>query len=166
MGLALAAGGCDARTRTQVVVFLDSDVALEDMDGYRILVFGPDDLGWPPDDTRAVTDRGYPILDEESLPVSFGVAPRDGDAERRVRILVRATSTALVDDANPTGTTGLQTTAVTDFVDHESRRLDMFLAASCTGVTCNEGQTCAPDGCKPEDVDANVLPRWDGDGVR
>jgi hypothetical protein len=137
------------------------------MDGYRILVFGPSDLQWPPEDAAAVTDRGYPILDETSLPVSFGVAPRDGDENRRVRILVRATSTAVVSDDNLTGLTGLETTAVTNFVAQESRRLDLFLAASCTGVTCNDAETCTEAGCEPEYVDAHALPRWvAGDGVR
>lgn len=158
----LGAAAC-APTRTEVVVLIDTDVPRTEMDGYRILVFEPEDIAPSVAETEAVTDRWFPILDEPpfTLPSSFGVAPRDGDAARMVRIVVQGTLTALRDpDTNPFAKMGLQTSVVTNFVDGEVRRLDLVLAAACVGVECPVGQSCGVGGCHDELVDAAALPRW------
>ena len=162
--LALGVAAC-VPTRTQLVVVVSSDVPREDMDGYRILVFGEGDLEPPFAEGRAVTVRAEPIRDEPpfTLPASFGVGPREGDAERRVRVLLQGTlTTAIVDPGNPYGEIGLETTAVIGFVEHEHRRLDMTLSAACIGMVCDPGQTCGADGCQAEEIDVRTLPRWQG----
>jgi len=157
----LGAPSCDS-ARTEVVVVLDTDVPRTDMDGYRILVFGPEDLSPATPEEDAVTDRTFPILDEPpfQLPASFGVAPRDGDADRMVRIVAQGRLTALESVDNPFGKMGIETSAVTGFVGGEVRQLDLFLKAACAEIDCNSGQTCSEDGCIDERVDVGSLPRW------
>ncbi len=157
----LGAPSCDSK-RTEVVVVLDTDVPRTDMDGYRILVFGSEDLSAGAPEENAVTDRAFPILDEPpfQLPASFGVAPRDGDADRMVRIVAQGRLTALESVDNPFGEMGIETSAVTGFLEGEVRQLDLVLAAGCAGVECSAGLTCAENGCIDERVEVGRLPPW------
>jgi hypothetical protein len=80
----LAALGCQAEIRAQIVVVVHTDLEVPaELEEVQILVFGPGDPETMPrrDSTVRVGPGG------QTLPFSFGVAPRDEDTSRVVRIV-------------------------------------------------------------------------------
>lgn len=143
LGVIGLAAGCVEKP-TQLLVFVDTDFPEGDLDGFGVRVVGPDE---------EVHDRGsFSLVGEDPvvLPASFGVAPRGGEAGRRVVIEV---------DAIDQGTVLFTTRARTSFVEGEIVRLDVFLARRCRyeALDCPADQTCGPDGCEPIDVSVEDL---------
>ncbi len=134
---------------TELMVVVDTDLAVPGaLDGFNVRVLT--ELG--------VTEASvhYDLIgDQVSLPATFGVVPRDGDADRRVTVEV---------DATLAGSVRLTTSAVTGFVEGRDLWLDMFLACDCVGTTCPENETCRRDGCVPEAADPDELPEHRPDG--
>ncbi len=126
---------------------VDTDLEVgPEIDGFDVRVWGPAD--------RLVLERDYELVGPAAvtLPASFGVAPRDGDADRSVRIAVRA--------SRPNAAAGtLEARARTGYVEQETLRLDLFLARACIGVECREEMTCRAGDCEPERIDPETLPR-------
>lgn len=139
---------------TQVVVLIDTDMREpRELDGFRVLVTNAE--GEPRlDRTFELTtpSAGGEVV---TLPATFGVRPRGGDADRPVTITVQALrGTPLAER--------FHTTARTTFVEHHRLRLDMFLARRCLTERCPAGETCRAQGCEPEEIDPRGLPDWTG----
>ena len=123
-----------------------------------------------------ISSRGAQPTDQDlaTLPFSFGVAPHDDAAKRRVRIVVRACKTSsrdgsdpLCSDADPSGTTFgtpvLETQVITGFRQFHTLRVPLFLWRSCRGrdITCEQNDpnsTCLAGACTSATVATNVLP--------
>jgi len=144
--LLAAIAGCEV-SPTQLLVVVNTDLAVPaEVDEVRIRVRGPGSD--PPREDRSVSLTDAP----GRLPASFGVAPRDGDPDRRVTVA----ADALLD-----GAVVVTTSAATAFVEQKTLRLDLFLARGCRNVTCPEGQTCRDEGCESVDVDPDDLPTYE-----
>ncbi len=82
-------------------------------------------------------------------PFSFAVVPLEDDPDRKIQIDLVALDgdRALV----------LERRARIGFEPHRSLLLEMFLAASCRGAACDEGDTCTADGCVSDQIDTGDL---------
>jgi len=139
--------GCTVQP-TQLVVIVDTDMTAEELDGFS---------------TRVLDGRGQ-VVGERTfargtvppavlLPATFGVAPKDRDADRRVTVEVVALHA---------GDELFRTRAVTGFIREQALALDMFLAERCVleASTCGTGRTCRRTGCEDEVVDPDTLSRY------
>jgi len=148
---ALALAGCDDDP-TQLIVSIDSDLAVpSQLAVLRASVFVGDERKWQDE---------FTIAPVGSLPLSFGVAPADGDPLVAITVMVQALA--------PGGHVTVQRRVTTRLVPGQSVLLPLFLAKSCVNVTCPQGQTCTEDGCEPEEIDvgrdASVSPDAAVDG--
>jgi hypothetical protein len=150
--LAAALLGCSADPLTELVVVINSDMAVPaEFDGFRVVVKSHDE--------EVSTDRHYFVGETSGkvrLPADFGIIPRGGDASRRVTVEVSATTS---------GAALFSTRAITGFVEGKTLRLDMFLAKRCLweAAKCESNETCRVEGCVPEEVDPGSLPEFDPD---
>lgn len=146
--LTLAASACSVDA-TQLVVVVGTDLRVPaQLDALVIEVEGQGTRFVGPE-VRLEGDGAA------SLPASFGVAPKDGDARRRVSVRVSG-----LHDGAPV----IAARAGTSFIEHRRLRLDLFLAQSCLPLfaRCEEqGQTCAQGVCVDPWRDPTGLPRWD-----
>lgn len=143
--------GCSADPVTELVVVVNSDMAVPDeFDGFRVIVKG--------NDGDVATDR-YFFIGKESgkvlLPADFGLIPKDGDASRHVNVEIFAQAS---------GADLFSTRAITGFVEGKTLRLDMFLARRCLSEAkaCKPNETCRTNGCEPAEIDPGSLPEFDG----
>lgn len=147
LALALAAS-CSAScggdsTLTEVVIVVDSDLDVPgDIDEIFIEVTSPrGEL----QTSSAPLGAGQP-----RLPRTLGMIHEGGRlGPFTVRVLAR--------DA---GGTRVSRTARFSFEQGESRRLRVFLPASCVAVTCDTDQTCSESGCAG--IDVPELEPWTG----
>lgn len=139
-----AVGSCREVEPTQLVVVIDSDMAVpRELDAYRVTVTGPD---------GRVLDEQLPAAGDSALPASFGVKPRGGRANRAVTVAVTAMHA---------GGALFDTRAVTSFVEERRLRLDMFLARRCVASACAPQETCRQGRCVDPEIDARDLPGYD-----
>ena len=133
--LALLLVGCSASHVTQLVVVVDSDLAVPSaLDAVRVDVQGPSGM------TETI-ERDLAGADRIELPLTFSLVPA-GDA------LGPVTLTAV---GLRGGTEVVSRSAVVTLAKDESRVLVLFLGASCVDVDCSaSGYTCVEGECVAE----------------
>lgn len=145
-GCALLAASCAGPSLTEILVVVDTDLAVPaQLARVRFLVRGPDGeerLAWadfaagePRPAVLALVHRGGPLG-----PVAVDVRGERGAGEV---IVERSAEVA--------------------FFPGEVLVLPMHLLARCTGVRCAELDTCGEAGCGPRAIDPATLPRWNGE---
>lgn len=153
---ALALSGCTG-TATQLLAVVDSDYEPgEELGFVRVLVQGPDVELEDADRLEYEVVASDPELNQLTVPFSFGVRPRGGDADRRARIEV--TGFANREDFAD-GIALTRQTRRTGFEAGRMLELPMFLSRECEGVSCGSEQTCDRGECVPMDVPARELER-------
>ncbi len=88
----------------------------------------------------------------EVLPLSFGVEPAGGDANRTVTLNL----TLSLDDA-----VLVSREVVVGFVAGKQLLLEVTLQQSCAAVSCEGGDTCVSGTCTSAVIDATTLPEVD-----
>lgn len=136
---AIVAASCS--TQTQLLVFVDSDLAIPGaLDRLRVEV--------------QVGERGMAadaaLSSRADLPQTLGVTGSGGDEVRVVAIGSRG------------DTEVVRQVLSTSFVAGETRVVALSLASSCVGVSCGDGETCLLGVCRRATVDGTALPVWDG----
>lgn len=151
MGAAcLGLAGCVASPRTELIVFVDSDLARPDPLSRITLSVRHADRELGP--FSEVVDPGR--ANAQALPVSLGITNRTvGDEE----IEIRATA------ANRDGELVAQRARVR-FVPGETRALCLRLDEACRGVECGEA-TCVAGTCLDAHLEAASLPTVDAASV-
>jgi hypothetical protein len=141
----LAASGCTAPT-SQLVVVVDSDLVVPtELGSVRVTTSHEGTM-------VAQVDFAVALVASETkvtVPFSFGVVPVDGDASRRIRVVVEALDSL--------GAPVVSTSASVGFIRGRSLVLPMYLAKSCIAIECPSGQTCTRNGCVPETIDPETL---------
>ena len=129
--------GC---TQSQMLVILDTDLSIPDHAAeIRVLIESPggEVLGGHVFDLRTSTP-----------PLSFGLAPADAAPDAPLFVEAQALAAdGQVVVAQPAYLT----------IPAGKTRYLMVLAASCVGVRCSPGKTCAPSGCREEAVDPDEI---------
>lgn len=148
LGAVLALVGCGTE-RTEIVVVIDSDLAVPDeLDAIRVQVTGPDGST---KNAGAMLGPG-----ETPLPRTLGLVHEDGPLSP-VRILV-------------TGRSGdsdvIERRATTAFIEGRTLLLRMDLLRSCVAVVCDADQSCLSGSCRSAEVDPGSLPEWQGQATR
>lgn len=133
--------------RTQLVVVVGTDVATPSlMQEIEVVVNDKDG-----------EEVGSELFDlaAESVPLSFGLEPRGDlkDEEVNIRVEGRDIARTLV----------IERRVITGFVPFERRLLQIFLASSCSTVSCPDDQTCEGTSCVSARVDVLNLPFFDPD---
>ena len=152
LALALGAGLCLScrQPATQLVVLVDTDYVVPgELSDLRVVV---SDLGGDRSSELdfVLNGRGENEPPRYAVPLSFGVVPFEGDAGRRVQIMVTGR-------APGAGTSLVTRRARTGFLEGQSLLLPMFLLRSCEGVICGDGETCDDGVCVPDEVDPLTL---------
>ena len=142
LGLVCLGLGCTETTQLIVAVDTDFEVPaeLDRIDAYSLRSDGTSSgvLSWD--------------LTSQPVPFSFGVAPKSGDEDLQITIVVEGHAGAALRVA---------ATARTGFVRGESRRLPIFLAKDCVGVPCADEQTCSAGACVSDEVPPESLAPYD-----
>lgn len=148
LALALALIACDDGASTELIVVVDTDLAIPGaLDRVDIRVMSPGG--------RSVSaSASFVGAEAVTLPVSLGVTPSgDGDTGA-VRIEVTGLS------ADTVVVTGRVTTS---FVEGERRLVPIFLEAACATVDCSSDEdTCRLGTCVSAAVAPETLPLFDG----
>lgn len=140
-----ALSGCSASHVTQLVVVVDSDLAVPSaLDGIRVAIEGPSGM------TQTI-ERSLVGPGRLELPMSFSLVPA-GDALGPVEVVATGTRD---------GTDVITRSAIVTLVQDESRVLVLFLGANCVGVECTGGYTCVEGQCV--DPRINELPPFTGE---
>lgn len=146
IALALALAGCSVAAPTQLVVVVDTDLAIpRATDAIRVEVVGPSGM--------RETERAT-LADGHDLPLTLGVAPSGGSLGP---IEVIATAHLGV-------STVVERRHRVTLVQGETRTLILHLTAECAAraTPCAAGETCGENGCLDVDIDAAELPAWGG----
>lgn len=128
---------------TQLVVVVDSNLSGAEMDAVEVVVRG----------LEGGEQRAVASLADGSLPRFVGIERRGGSLGP-IEIEARAML-----GGSPTITQVRRTS----FVAGETRRVDLYLAAACRGVTCPD-ETCERGTCESVDVSPDALLPWEGLG--
>ncbi len=141
--LALACLSCGEASLTQVVLVVDSDLAVPaELDEIDVTITRP---GGATEFATALLGPG------DSLPRTLTLVPETQvDQSVRVDIVARHARTFL-----------LQRSARFAFMPGESAILRLTLIAACQSISCEADETCGETGCEP--IDAELL-AWDGFG--
>jgi hypothetical protein len=135
-----ALAACTSK-RTELVVLVDSDYAVPAELAKIEAIVKP-------------TEGGEQMAHEfvlGALPLSFGVVPPGGDANRKLDVLVEG--------VDPGGRALVTRHAISGFIEGKTLLLDMFLAKSCAGGGgCAAADTCTEHGCAPATIDPGTLP--------
>lgn len=124
--------GCREVPATQLLVLIDSDLMVaSELNNIRVQVTDPSGQSVYTQNDFRLRPTARPA--SYVLPISFGVVPIEGDASRRVRVIVTADTV----DTNR----HIELSALAGFVPDRKLLLTMFLERACLGVT----DTCAPD---------------------
>lgn len=145
VGAIVLAPGCGSNERTQLVVVVDTDMAVPAQLASVSAEVAPG---------SGCTQCAHEFaLDGEgavSMPFSFGVAPRDGDASRPVELEVEGRDAA--------GTVIVRRVVRTGFVRGRTLLLRVRLEAGCVGMlTCAAATTCIAGACGDPFVDPGSL---------
>ncbi len=141
--------GCREVPATQLLVLIDSDLMVGgELNNVRVQVADPSGQNIYSDRSFRLTTNPRPA--SYALPISFGLVPIDGDASRRVRVIV---TTDTVDTNRH-----IELSALAGFVPDRKLLLAMFLERACLGVTetCSPDQTCREGRC--QNVEISSLP--------
>ncbi|MCC7540296.1 MAG: hypothetical protein IT379_29020 [Deltaproteobacteria bacterium] len=135
---------------TEVVVVIDSDLPIPDTLG-RVEM-----AAWSPraEPLRTALDLESP----DDLPRTLVLFPRTGESGRF--------SLSVIGLPSPDFRSVVVRRDVdAAFVPGQTRVLDLFLSAACaaTWSTCGPGETCDAGRCRPVELDASELPRWQGE---
>lgn len=134
-----------SKPATQLVVVVDTDYAVpEELAEIRARIEAPDGTEVSAA-SFALTGADQPQPTRFVVPLSFGVVPVDGDASRRLEVIVSG--------MDPEGRRLVVRSARTGFIEGRTLRLPMFLLRSCESVECGEGQTCDEGVCVPNEID-------------
>ncbi len=123
--------GCSSASVTELVVLVRADVPVPDLE---ITVTGPDG-----------TVRVDEHVHAPTFPLSV-VLTRDHAPYGPVTVHIAGGE--------------LQSDAITDMVQGDRRRLEMWLSESCLCVTCDANSTCREGLCEDRHVSSSLLPRW------
>jgi hypothetical protein len=150
--LSLLTLACD-RPATQLIVVVDTDYTVPGELGFiRAIVRDENEIETSSLERDLVASQNAADDTHATMPCSFAVVPKGGDASRTVIVEIEG-----FDQRG--GRSLVVRRAVTGFVKEETRLLTLFLAKSCEGLDCGAGQTCTENGCASDDVDPNSLPR-------
>jgi len=142
---AVSVGAGCSRPATQLVVVVDSDLTVpSETVSVRARVRALERADAREPRTFALTGPG-----SLTLPFSFGVVPPDGDATRRVELVVEALDAA--------GEVVVSRLVRTGFVRNQSLRLPVFLATQCRDVLCAADLACERGTCVPAEVAPETL---------
>ena len=154
LGVALACVGCAAPPTGEIMLAIDTDLALQkDIDMVKIEVsrggvssreIEVQDFD-PSSGPRLPATLGVIVPEDPSAPVTMQVTAWSGNVE----LISREITTTIPEDRAAT--------------------LRMPLHFLCRNVTCSSGQTCAAGRCVPSTIDSGNLPDYDeaaifGDG--
>lgn len=129
---------------TEILVVVRSDLAVpSEIDGLRVEVTGSE---------RMSATGTFEGPGARGFPRTVGVVRSGGS---NGPITIRAVG--LLDGAEV-----VERSAVTSFLDGQTRVLTLQLNRACISQTCPGGQTCAAGDCISEQVDPNDLPTYDG----
>ena len=140
--IAALIAGCASRDPAQLVVVVTSDLAVPaELDGLEIRL--RDAAG------AILEERALLLRGAGALPLSFGVAPLEGDVRRPADVEVAAISQQQV---------RFRTRIRTRFLPGKRLRLDVFLAKSCIAAACPDSVACLRGACTgPVDVPPETL---------
>lgn len=147
---ALGCAGCAAPTTGEVMLAIDSDLALpRDLDTLSIQISKEraillstsfPDIG-PASGTRLPATLGVIVSEDPSTPVTVRVVGQSHGVERVVNEVT------------------------TTIPEERVAMLRMPLQFLCGDVTCPPGQTCAAGACVPDSVDSSSLPDYNQDAI-
>jgi hypothetical protein len=144
LGLCLLACSAPELPRTELVVVVDSDLALgEQVDTLRIEATGPD---------GSVQSASVELAAGTKLPHTLGLV-REGGALGMIRVV----AVGLLGDEEI-----LRREAELSFIAEKTLSLPMHLVTSCLARECGRGETCSEFGCVAVRVDATRLADWHG----
>ncbi len=144
----LALLGCseEVRPRTQLVVVVDTDLAIPDqLDEIVISAEGP---GSSSHEASAALGE-----DEPRLPRYLSFDHQKGPLG----------PIAVTVSGKRDGETVLTREADVSFVAGRTLVLPLHLARRCVDVSCERGETCTENGCAPSAIDESSLEEWSGD---
>ncbi|MFO0686644.1 MAG: hypothetical protein U0234_31575 [Sandaracinus sp.] len=138
----VAAPGCGRAPATELVVVVDSDLAIPaELDAVRVRVTRPD---------RTMADQSEPLARSSDLPLTLGIVA-DGPSLGPIDVVAEGLHA---------GTVIVSRSARVTLVRGEARVLTLHLVESCLGTSCPAAQTCTESGCAP--IEVVTLPPWTG----
>jgi hypothetical protein len=145
-----AALACSPRAATQLVVVVDSDY-VPVVELTEVTVRTAETTG------TEIDRRSVRVGTDASIPFSFAVVPRGGDASRRVVLEVTG---------RIAGGPNVVRRVETGFVAGEARLLRVHLSRACSmPVTCPADEECERGRCVPIAIDPGTLPPWEGNEI-
>ena len=96
-----------------------------------------------------LVDALHPSAGVYTLPLSFGVVPIEGDAQRVVLLEIEGSGRA--------GVIAQRRIVLRRLVPGSTRLLPVFLSKSCTSLMCPSAQTCIDGRCTSEVIDVGRL---------
>ncbi len=136
---------CREVPATQLLVLIDSDLLVPgELNNIHVQMYDPSSQNVY--DDRSFRLSANPRPASYALPISFGLVPVDGDASRRVRVIVTA---------DTVGTNRhIERSALVGFVPDRKLLLTMFLERACLGVseTCAPNETCIEGTCRNDQL--------------
>lgn len=150
VGALLQSCSCsDTNHRTQVIVTveLDSGVRVRATD-LRLIVRGMNRFGVIDDALDQTLDSP---LGQQTL---LAIAPKNGDTSRTFEVEATALEDGVV---RPVA----RVRAISGFIESKTLWLRLRMSDACIGVSCEEDQTCFPDGtCGDPHIDPTDLPTY------
>lgn len=142
--MAIHAAGCGDDPATQLVVVVGTDYQVPaELDRVQVRVLDASGV--------LASSHDHTLRAAGDVPFSLVVAPRGGDASRRVTVEAEGFAAG-------GGGSLVVRRAETGFRANTSLLLEMFLARSCEGEMCGAGQTCTENGCASAAVPPDTLP--------
>jgi hypothetical protein len=135
-----------SRRATQLVVRVDSDLDADDIGCVHVAVRLLEETG-PSEHVFRLGAGGASGIE---LPFSFGVAPPDGDARRRVELTVSAMAAASAgcrDEHLVSADVTVQRRLRTGFLSEQTLLVPVYLDRRCEQVVCGDDSTCESGIC-------------------
>jgi hypothetical protein len=144
LGLCLLACDAPELPRTEIVVVVDTDLALGDeVDTLRIEATGPDET---------LQSASAELGASTKLPQTLGLV-RESGALGPIRVL----AVGLLGEEEI-----IRREAELSFIADKTLTLPMHLVRACQARACGAGETCSEHGCIASSVDATRLADWRG----